>query len=311
MISSYTSDIAALLTRGAQLNQVKADASIAESELLSGRRENVAVSGFATTQRVQRINLDLTRLQSDQQSLTLLRSKLQTTEVAFENLESQSSALTAEMLGDATDFGSSPVQIAKARNALDDLLGQMGKQEGISGTRHVDTDALLAGVRSAISTSADPVAAMQDYFERGGAFDTQFPANPMPERPRLSDGSVSVSPTDFDTDGVRAAIEGLVSVVVSDAVQTEQFETHALERMLEGQDGLISIRTVTGSKISQVENRETDFASRATALNLERNALDGVDPYEAASRLQAYQDTLDMTLVLTKRMSDLSLARYL
>ena len=115
MISSYTSDIAALLTRGAQLNQVKADASIAESELLSGRRENVAVSGFATTQRVQRINLDLTRLQSDQQSLTLLRSKLQTTEVAFENLESQSSALTAEMLGDATDFGSSPVQIAKAR----------------------------------------------------------------------------------------------------------------------------------------------------------------------------------------------------
>ena len=99
--------------------------------------------------------------------------------------------------------------------------------------------------------------------------------------------------------------------MVSDAVQTEQFETHALERMLEGRDGLISVRTVTGSKKSQVENRETDLASRATALNLERNALDGVDPYEAASRLQAYQDTLDMTLVLTKRMSDLSLARYL
>jgi len=307
MVPSTTSDMASLLIRSARLNTVRADAQRSESELLSGRRENVAMLGASSTIRVQRIGLDLTRIEADQQSLTFLRTRTERTEVALQDISNQTAAITQDLLGNASDPAAIERRGDDAKYALAGMLNLMEQ----TGSRDVNIDALLDDLGDALDGAADPAAELTSYFERGGVFDLQFPQNPQAAMPVLSDGRAPMRAMNFDTDGVRAAVAGYAALAVRSGDKAEALDDLGLELLLNAQDGLTAQRTAVGSQIARIDDMQTAAATRETALNIERNALDGVDPYEAATRLQAYQDRLETTLILTRRMADLTLVRYL
>lgn len=311
MISSSHSDMASLLNRTARLNDVRSDARSAQNELLSGRLEKLASQGGATTARVQRISLDLARMEGDRQSLSLIHAELQGESVEILHIGEQVSALTTDLLRTGYEPSSSARRAVDARQGLEeisDMLGQSGKWHS---SREVDVGAMLADLESALTAAADPNAALDLYFQRGGAFDISFPTGAPPPAPILSDGSSPARIVELDTDGLRDAIAGLAALALAGTLSGEGLSDHGTARLLRGQDGLIAVQTEFGTQSARVENSQTAASVRAAALGAERNALDGVDPYEAATRLQAEQSRVETVLLLTRRMSELTLSRYL
>ncbi|WP_245851672.1 flagellin [Monaibacterium marinum] len=283
----------------------------AENELLSGRVENVASLGASSASRVQRINLDLVRADADQQSLSLMMADLSQTDVTLAHVAAQTGALSSDFLSTGFDAASVDRRAERAEQVLKSVTDLMKQPGMLSAARIVEPDALLAKVSEAMQGSSDPAAALSSYFERGGGFDTDFPLGQAPSEPMLSNGQIPSQKFDLNSDEIRTALAGYTAFALADDSQAQALSELGSKLLLDAQDGITSLRTQLGSRLGRVEDLQTATATRETALNIEKNALDGVDPYEAATRLQAYQDKMDMVLVMTRRMSDLSLAKYL
>lgn len=311
MISGNHSDLASLLSRSSRLSDVRSEAYSAENELLSGRVENVASLGASTASRVQRINLDLVRVGADQQSLSLMMADLSQTDVKLSSIADQTSGLSSDFLSTGFDAASVDRRAGRAEQVLKSVTDLMQQPGMLSAARIVDPDALLAKVSDAMQGSSDPASALASYFESGGGFDTDFPLGQVPSEPMLSDGQIPSQRFDLNSDEVRTALAGYAAFALADDTQAQALSELGSQLLLDAQDGITSLRTQLGSRLERIEDLQTATATRETAMSIEKNSLDGVDPYEAATRLQAYQDKMDMVLVMTRRMSDLSLAKYL
>ena len=74
---------------------------------------------------------------------------------------------------------------------------------------------------------------------------------------------------------------------------------------------MVIVRAEIGSAQAHIENASARNAAEKTALEISRNELVAVDPYETATRLEAVRNQLDTLYALTVRMSRLSLAEYM
>jgi flagellar hook-associated protein 3 FlgL len=66
-----------------------------------------------------------------------------------------------------------------------------------------------------------------------------------------------------------------------------------------------------GTVEGQIEAASTRNNSETSSLQIARNGITGVDPYETASKLEATRQQIEMLYTLTSRISRLSLVDYL
>lgn len=83
------------------------------------------------------------------------------------------------------------------------------------------------------------------------------------------------------------------------------------EGLLGLQDGLAELRADLGFAESRIEESRTRLESEKTALELARNTLVSIDPYDAATALERTQSQLESLYAVTVRLSRLSLADFL
>ncbi|MFA9230374.1 MAG: flagellar biosynthesis protein FlgL [Microgenomates group bacterium] len=81
--------------------------------------------------------------------------------------------------------------------------------------------------------------------------------------------------------------------------------------LLEGQSDLTYLSARLGNNEAQVDEAATRNAAEGASLEMARNALVAVDPYETASKLQESQAQLEKIFLITARMSKLSLTEYM
>lgn len=79
----------------------------------------------------------------------------------------------------------------------------------------------------------------------------------------------------------------------------------------QGIDGVIRLQSKLGTAQSRVDTANTNMKAQADILTKQVNAMEGVDPYEAAERVKTLSTQLDTAYALTSRIHQLSLLKYL
>ncbi len=229
--------------------------------------------------------------------------------------------------------GSTPEELAsQSRDTFKAMIGTLnsssaGRQLFSGNTTNqppmADPDAILADLTAATSsatTPADMIAQARAWFDDPAGFLTSaYLGSADAIRPfAVSDNEqvtldVRASDPDFFPALRGAAVAALAQdpgIALSRTQQTELFSLTAQE-LLQGQSSAINLQARVGFAEARLDVISTRNAAEVTSLNLARNALLDIDPYEAATRLEEAQFQLQSIYSVTVRMSQLSLVNYL
>lgn len=121
-----------------------------------------------------------------------------------------------------------------------------------------------------------------------------------------------------DTPVLRAVMKfNALAVLAADPHLALSADTRAVlqrqagEGLLSTQDGLTELRADLGYAESRIEESRIRLESEKTSLELARNTLISVDPFDSATALERTQSQLESLYAVTVRLSRLSLSDFL
>lgn len=180
-------------------------------------------------------------------------------------------------------------------------------------------DAAVAGQSSATGIAA----AVQAWFDApaggGGYLDTAYRGSAQPLAPfRTAEGeSVPLTLTAADP-ALRDMLRGLAlaalvdrGALAGDAQGRAALLQTAGETIAGADSDLTERRAAVGSAEAAVEASVTRNAAERTRLELRRNDVTAVDPYDAATALEAVRSQTETLYTVTARLAGLRLAGYL
>jgi len=187
-----------------------------------------------------------------------------------------------------------------------------------------DADIIMAELMTAISgeTTAAGVSAQIDawFNAPGGGFETlgYIGADEIAGPVRLRPGEELTLPFKGDNENLRDTLsafakgavmaEGALSGNVSEQVA---LVAQASTDMLGAVDKLTMLRAHVGSLEARVESALAQNAAEKSTLELSRNSLIAVDPYETATALEALYGQMEALYTVTARLSKLNFTDYM
>jgi flagellar hook-associated protein 3 FlgL len=219
----------------------------------------------------------------------------------------------------------------KLGTAVAMLNGQAAGRHLFSG-QATDTPALtpaadiVAGLMTAVAgqaTVADVIAAAEAWFDAppggGGFIDLHYSGDLAPPSPfQLGPGESATLAVIAADDEPRAAIKGLAlaaalsqGLLQPDSIARAQLAREAGLMLLGAEAQVVALRADVGVTEQRLAEAAVRNAAETSAMELARNALIEVDPYEAATRLESVQGRMETLYALTARLSRLSLADFL
>ena len=135
---------------------------------------------------------------------------------------------------------------------------------------------------------------------------------------RVSDSqSITLDVTAIDP-AVKDVIEGMIlgSLVSRGTLAANVPEQAALtkasaEALLTADSGFTALRAALGNDQARLDQASAAVGAEIMGLNVARNELIGVNPFETASKLEATKLQIEMLYTVTARVSRLSLADYI
>ncbi len=187
-----------------------------------------------------------------------------------------------------------------------------------------DADTILASLQTAIAvetTASGVEAAVDAWFDTpAGGFETVgYTGSPNSLEPfRLSDSdTVRMDLTAADP-GIRSVLKAfaMASLIGEGALSGNITEQTALtrttgERLLGADVSLAVVRAKVGSSEARIDNAAARNTAEKSSLEIARTELTAIDPYRAATEIEAVKTQLETLYTLTVRMSRLSLSEYL
>jgi flagellar hook-associated protein 3 FlgL len=318
-----------LARQGAEL---RASVSRAAQEVTTGRPADLAGMLRGDVSPLLAIDASLTRLKAFR--TTTQDAALQTAaqQTALEGLSSLAGGITTTLLG-APDF-QTQAQVsaiaADARGRLESAVGLLNTQAAgraiFSGVATDEVplgsaDELLAALETAAvgATTAGTVAAAvvawfadpmgYGAFYRGGAALSDAPIAPG-EMADLSTTAMDPALRDTLAGFAMAALLDR-GMLAGNADERALLARRSGQVLLTGEDARITLAARIGSVEAQIEAARTRNGAEETALGILRSDIGSVDPYEAATRLEAARSQLEALYLVTARVSRLSLVEFL
>ena len=171
-----------------------------------------------------------------------------------------------------------------------------------------------------VATATDVSAIVDTWFAVGGGFDTlgylggAAPGEGVP----ISTGATAEPLPTAAYPAIRRMLSdfakaALIGRGVLDGVPEEQarLARDSGLRLLSSDKGMVEMQSEIGIQENRMALAETETRTRQQALEIARSELVGVDPYDAATRLQAAEAKLESLYAMTARLSALSLTDYL
>jgi flagellar hook-associated protein 3 FlgL len=100
-------------------------------------------------------------------------------------------------------------------------------------------------------------------------------------------------------------------ILAGNAGERARLAERAGRELLSSEDARIMLAARIGSVEAQIEAARTRNGAEETALGILRSDIGSVDPYEAATRLEAASSQLESLYLVTARVSRLSLVEFL
>lgn len=318
-----------------QNSQLKTTATQLANELSTGRTSDVAKRFSGDFSAISAIETSLKTLQaykSASDEATYFASSMQT---SLEVMQDRTTDAVSALLLTSNSASQTQIQntASDVRQKFDAVVSALNTQVGgrsifagtaTDGPAIASSASIIAGLQIAIAgqtTAAGVEAAVDNWFNApGGGFETTgYLGSTTPLSPfKIGLGQqADVSFTASDQT-VRDTLKGLaMAALVSDGALAGDISEQALLLRSAG-DGLLSIgdkqtkmRANLGTVEAHIDTIAVQSASEVSALEIVKSELLSVDPYGAASELEAVQTQLETLYALTARMSRLSLVDFL
>lgn len=330
-----TGDLAQSFALRRQGNTLRQQMDRLTQELSGGRAADLTRHLSGNLARLAEIEHDLATLGAYRVAAQEVTVDAGAMQAALGKVQDVSAALS----GDAITVGSvnGGVRIdtfaATARNALGAVFGALNSDVAgralFSGTRSdraplASPDILLNDLRTIIAGAGDTAAvktAIDSYFDTpGGGFETSIYLGGTTDlAPSLlgSGESVTLSIRADDT-ALRQQLKAMALAALADdpGLALPESARRDLVReagvaLLAGQDRLTALRADLGATEARLDQSATRIAAEITSLQMSRNTLISVDPFETASALEQVQLQIETLYTLTARASRLTLVRFL
>jgi len=306
------------------------------AELTTGQTASPQRTLRGDTAPLAAIESRVTRIEAYGRTTTALATRTEAMQTALARLDTErDQASSGLLLASATGISSDALRGAgaEARAALDGAVSalslRVGGQAAFSGTATDTTpltsaEQIMATITALVSglDSADAISTAVNaaFTDPGGLFDTTFylgtDAGPAAMTGSETGGN-SVLPTAAEP-SVRAVLSGLVlgALVAEDSLALSQGQRQDLARQgalsLSGAgEPLVATQAQLGDIQGRLEAQLLQQATERDALVSSRQALIGIDPYDAVTRLEEARTQLETLYTVTARTSRLTLTEYL
>ena len=314
---------------------LKTDLTRLSRELTTGVREDIstALSGdFGPMADIERL---LTTLKSRQTAASEAAFVTEAMQTSLEGVQENGRALSSALLTVQSSDNAATRQIVaeNARDRFSMLTSTLNTHAGgrtLFGGGATDRAALassadmLAALKlatAAETTAAGVVAVVDNWFDTpGGGFETIGYLGSTGPMGVFQMGEGDRVQPDFRADdpALREVMKGFaLAALIGEGVlagdQAEQLELFrtAGEQMVTADQDLTTLRAEIGLAQERIEDSNVRNTAEKTALELARNQLIAVDPYDAASELEATYTQLETFYTITARLARLSFTDYM
>lgn len=320
-----------LRSRNAELKQ---NIETLSGELASGKVANITSRLGGDFTYLSDIETTLARLESHM--IATGEAKLFATGVqgSLERLQSNVIDMRDDVLALTSTMTATDAEQFAARgrieldNAINTLNSWSGGRSLFSGTATStsplnDGDSLMTDLVAEVgglTTSADIIQAVKDWFADPAGFDTvMYRGSTTDLSPvEVSDGErVSIGLRADDPDLKHslqsfaiAALVGESALGLTNEVKVELARAVGME-LANSNESLVSKQADMGFIEGQLERVEARNTATETSLSIAKNKLVSADPYEVHTRLEEAQLQLESLYSVTARSAQLSLLRYM
>ncbi|MCF6444660.1 flagellin [Nereida sp. MMG025] len=186
-----------------------------------------------------------------------------------------------------------------------------------------DAQALLGYLDSLVASATDAQALTTDlanFFADPAGFDTLlYQGSDVALAPmQISDTQNVTLDARANRAEIKDTLHGLALAYVADATsqrfaisERADLASAAYSQLLQSQTPLSEMRADIGRTQETLETAQLANAAQSTSYQLARQALIGIDPYEAATALENQQTQLETIYAITARLSRLNLTDFL
>ena len=318
-----------LARQGAEL---RATVSRTSQEVTTGRHTDLPKALRGDVSPLLAIDASLTRLQAFRTTAKDAALHTAAQQVALGALSDLAKGITTTLLG-APEFQTQAQVNAIAsdmRGRLESAVGLLNTQaagraifSGTSADRIPlgTADDLLAALETAATgatTAGTVAAAVEGWFADPLGYAAFYQGGGALSGVPIAAGETAEIPTTAMDPAIRDTLKGLALAALLDrGMLAGNGEERALlaERagqvLLTSEDARITLSARIGSVEAQIEAARTRNGAEETALGILRSDIGAVDPYEAATRLEAAEAQLESLYLVTARVSRLSLVEFL
>ena len=180
---------------------------------------------------------------------------------------------------------------------------------------------LLAALQTAAAgatTAGQVAAAIDDWFTDPGGYAAFYQGGapaaqvPIAQGESGDSGTTALDPAIIDTlTGLSMAALLDLGLLAQDPDERARLAALSGERLLTSQESRVALSARIGTIEAQIDRARSRNSAEETALGILRSEMGSVDPYEAATRLEAARNQLEALYLVTARVSRLSLVEYL
>jgi flagellar hook-associated protein 3 FlgL len=322
----------------------------AQKEVVTGTHADLGVALGAKTSQSIDLNRDVMRIQSLMDTNSLVSQRLDASQAALEQMSSNASDVMAALvaLSGSDDENTLSTAVQSASNALQAFTGLANTSldgeylfAGINTDVQPMTDYTASGnpAKAAFDDAFltrfgfaqdDPAAStitaadMQDFISNtlepmftGTDWQTNWSsASDQNMTSRITKSEVVDSSTNTNTDGMRyfalsavLSVELLGSNISSDVRQV--VSNSAINYAGQAISGVDYQRTQLGLSQSRVSKADDTLSEQKNIIETHLSDLEGVDAYEASTRVNNLLAQVEASYTLTSRIQQLSLVNFL
>lgn len=318
-----------LARQGAEL---RATVSRASQEVTTGRHTDLPKALRGDVSPILAIDASLARLQGFRTTTQDAALYTAAQQVAVDGLSDLAKKITTTLVGVTTFQTQAQVSAIAAdmRGRLESAVGLLNTQVAgravFSGvmTNQVplgSADELLTALETAATgatTAGAVAAAVAGWFADPLGYAVFYQGGAPHSSVEIAPGEMAELDTTAMDPAIRDTLKGFAMAALLDrGILSGNAEERALLAQLSGQvllsteDGRITLAARIGAVEAQVEAARIRNGAEETALGILRSDIGSVDPYEAATRLEAARAQLESLYLVTARVSRLSLVEFL
>ena len=304
----------------------------ASNEVATGRHTDIAQSLRGDVSPLLAVDASLKRLESFKVTSGDAAFLTSAQQAALSGLSSLAKGITTTLLA-SRDFPTA-VQIntvaADARGRLSSAIGLLNSQaSGRAIFSGVATDtvplgsaeSLLTALETAAAgatTAGQVAAAVSNWFANPAGFETFYQGGASLSPVPIAPGEEAELVTTALDPAIRETLSAFAMAALLDrgmlsgnATERAALAHRAGQGLLTGEDRRVSLAAHIGVVEGQIEAARIRNGAEETALGILRSETGSVDPYEAATRLEAAKSQLESLYLITARVSKLSLMEFL